>query len=78
MTEFNLSEKFDKVKNSDGTHNMTDIEKLEKHVKEFIKRLDDIEKDLMEKYGEGEIKDLDEFIIIYSEKRNKLAGDKLK
>jgi len=37
--EFNLSEKIKEVRESDGTHNITDIEEIEKDVREFIIKL---------------------------------------
>lgn len=38
-----LSNRFKEVRKSDGTHNLTDIDKLEEAVKEFIKKqLDNI------------------------------------
>ena len=42
--EFNLSEKINEVIRSDGLHNLTDIEEIEQHFKQFIKEiLDEID-----------------------------------
>jgi len=37
--EFNLSEKIVEIMRSDGTHNLTDFDKIGKNIKEFIKKI---------------------------------------
>ena len=74
--DFDLSEKIDEVKKSDGTHNITDFEEIEEHVKTFIRRL----KDKLNNFNEiiqGD-KWTQKVIKAVIVEIDKLAGEKLK